>query len=733
MNTAPGIIDQFLAFSRRYNLTRKLVFILSAASLMSGVATYIALTNMGPFGENFSEVLPWIYLDLALLLLLTVFIARRLVELWTKRRQGLAGSRLHIHLVALFGFVSVMPAIFVAIFAALFFNVGVKSWFSEPVKEAIGEAHYVAERYIKEHMRTISIDALAIVDILRAKMPALKNKPKQLGEMLTAESQKHSLAEVLIFDGNQNVVARSRLAYALEFEKVSFDAFEKARSGDISVVSSDSGDRVRALVRLDPVTDTYLYVGKFLDPEVLKHASRAQNAVVEYHRLEEQRSGLQLTFILFFSLIAVLLLIAAIGVGMTLANMLVRPIIRLIEATDSVSKGDLNIQVEESAMNNELAKLAKSFNFMTRRIRNQHVDLSNINQQLEQRRRFMESVLSGVSAGVIGLDGERRITLPNQRAGILLGQDVKQAVGLTVTTIVPEFGRCLNEADKNPEQNYVRQITLTRRGVARTLQVCIVVDFDANGKKGYIISFDDVTDLLSAQRKAAWSDVARKIAHEIKNPLTPIQLSAERLKKRYMSEIQTDPATFTKCVDTIIRQVGHIGKLVAEFSSFARMPEPVMKEENLAEICSQALFLQKQTDPDIVYELDLQHEDVLFYCDAQQLSQVMTNLLKNAYEAIKENVQSYDDQHTQPPTVKMSLKLINDNIEVMVSDSGPGFPKSGREQLTQPYFTTRSSGTGLGLAIVAKIVEDHGGEVILGDSAALGGAEVRLNFSRKLG
>lgn len=728
MSTTPSIFDQFINFSRKYNLTRKLMLVLSALALMSGVATYVALTNMGPFGENFSNVLPWIYLDLALLLLLTVFIARRLVELWAKRRKGLAGSRLHIHLVALFGFVSVMPAIFVAVFAALFFNVGVKAWFSEPVKEAIGEAHYVAEQYIKEHMRTISIDALSIVDNLRAKMPALHNQPKQLGEMLTAESKKHSLAEVLIFDGNQNVVARSLLTYALEFEKVSFDAFEKARMGDISVVSSDNGDRVRALVRLDPVTDTYLYVGKFLDPEVLKHATTAQNAVVEYHRLEEQRSGLQLTFILFFSLIALLLLIAAIGVGMTLANMLIRPIIRLIEATDRVSQGDLDIQVEESAMNNELAKLARSFNFMTKRIQTQHADLSNINQQLEQRRRFMESVLSGVSAGVIGLDSDRRITLPNERSSVLLGQNVQEAIGKTITSIVPEFGRCLNEAGNNLQQNYVRQITLTRRGVARTLQVCVVVDTDQDIKKGYIISFDDVTDLLSAQRKAAWSDVARKIAHEIKNPLTPIQLSAERLKKRYLSEIHTDPVTFKKCVDTIIRQVQHIGKLVAEFSSFARMPEPVMKEENLAEICSQALFLQKQADPDIIYELDIKQESVPFYCDSQQLSQVMTNLLKNAYEAIKEN--NIDEVK---PTVNLTLCVEVDKIVITVSDTGLGFPKSGREQLTQPYFTTRANGTGLGLAIVAKIVEDHGGELVLGDSVLLGGAEVKLSFSNKLG
>ena len=728
------ILSSFLRFSRTYNLSRKLAFALSIAAIISGIATYLVLSGTGPFAGKSSKVLPWIYLDLAILLFLTIFIARRLVKLWAKRKQGLAGSRLHIHLVVLFGFVSVIPAILVAVFSALFFNVGIQAWFGEPVRKALNEAEGVAQGYVHEHMKAVGLDANAIVKDLRPQMPALVRKKKVLSRLLTDAADKHGLGEALIFDGANNVVARSYLTFALEFEKVPHHVFARARDGDIALVPGETRDRVRALIRLDPTTDTYLFVGKLLDPTVLKHLSQTESAIAEYNRLEEQKSGLQVTFILFFSVVALLLLLSAIWVGMTLANMLVRPISRLIFASDEVSKGNLSVQVDEdsdNAMDNELASLSRSFNRMTTQLQSQRQELIKANIQLDRRRQFTESVLSGVSAGVIGLDADRKINLPNQRASELLSEDLSQAKGTPVTSIIPEFGRVLNEAEKDPDNQLIRQITVSRRGLSRTLQVCVVVERDKKSRKGYILTFDDITALLSAQRKAAWSDVARKIAHEIKNPLTPIQLSAERLKRRYLEEIKTDPETFQTCIDTIVRQVQQIGKLVAEFSSFARMPVPSMKEENIVELASQAVFLQKQAYKNIKFTLSIPESPILWECDAQQISQVLTNLLQNAIDSLEA---FYKLEKSPSPNgigahVRLKVWLTEGGISVSIEDNGPGFPKSGREHLTEPYFTTREKGTGLGLAIVAKIVEDHQGKLFLEDSEELGGALVRLVFA----
>lgn len=699
----------------------RLAIVLTLAAVASCLATYLALVKSGTFEDKTHRVLPLIYLDLLLLLALMAVIGRRLLELWKEHKQGLAGSRLHIRLVLLFGGVTITPAIFVAVFSLLFFNVGVKAWFSEPVKEALKEASNVAEAYVHENQNAIRHDAASIVSELRPQVPFLINDKDNFSEILSDEVDRRGLGEAIVFDLNQQIVAKSYLTFALEFEKILIEDFKRAKQGELVIRTSERGDRVRALVRLDPVTETYLFIGKFVDPQVLGHLNKTKGAVSEYKRLESQRSGIHLTFIAFFTLVALILLLAAMWVGLSLAHFLVQPLKKLITAADAVRQGDLSVSVTDVSEENEIGHLAEAFNRMISQLYRQRQELITTNEELMHRRQFMESVLQGVSAGVMGVDSTFNVNLMNKRAQELLSlkEDIEDT---RLSTLSPELFALMGRA--HTHEPVFEQVSIERRGRLRILQSCIVPELSLNKDvptpEGYVITFDDITTLVSAQRKAAWSDVARKIAHEIKNPLTPIQLSAERLKRKYLKEIKTDPETFQGCIDTIIRQVAQIGKLVSEFSSFARMPEPDLRDENLNELITQSVFLQKQAHRDVTIETTLPATPVTFYCDAQQISQMLTNLLQNALDALEEQ---------KDKKIFVSLSSKSDEDILMISDNGPGFPVQDRERLLEPYVTLRAKGTGLGLAIVAKIIEDHGGILEL-SSSPMGGAAVIIRFSK---
>jgi two-component system nitrogen regulation sensor histidine kinase NtrY len=701
---------------------RRIGFFLSVAAILSGIATYLVLTGTDDFGDKSSRVLPLIYLDLTLMLLLSVIIAKRLLELWTERRKGSAGSKLHVQIAALFAFVAITPGIFVTVFSALFFNVGVKAWFSEPVRLALNEAKVVANAYLYERARSIEEDAVSILNELAPSIGVQARFPEQLSERLTKITRDRGIDEALILDQYGTVVGRAFLTFALEFEKVLVDAFQRAKAGEMVVLSNEKEDRVRALTRLDAEGHYFLYVGKLIDADVLRHVKQTESAIAEYERLDAQRSGLQITFIVFFSVVALLLLLAAVWAGLTVANLFVRPISRLITASNAVSQGNLEVKVDpEGSINNELGSLAEAFNRMTYQLRHQRQDLVNASLQIDQRRQFMETVLSRISAGVISADHQGVVSLINSRARELL--DIREeALTLELTILLPEVKSLIEQAINDPEGVVSTQLTLMRRGVTRILQLVVVTDHSHRLKAGVIITFDDVTPLMSAQRKAAWSDVARKIAHEIKNPLTPIQLSAERLKRKYLKEIQTDPQVFQNCVDTIVRQVKQIGRLVSEFSSFARMPEPILTIDNFVQICRHTLELQVQAHPDIKFSFTSTEQEIFVNCDPVQMSQVLTNLLQNAINAVTLDEVAGAKKPIQPEIV-ITVSRVDTKCCVSVDDNGPGLPVNGRERLTEPYYTTHSKGTGLGLAIVSKIIEDHRGRLELGDSP-LGGARV---------
>ncbi len=714
------------AWATRVGLGRKLVYALMPAAAGMGIATYAVLTNSGLSWIEPTLVLGLLIADLVLLLLLATIVAWRIVGVWAARRRGSAGSRLHTRLVLVFGLVAAAPAIIMLVFFALFFDLGVQSWFDNRVRTAVNESLAVAEAYLKEHQQNIRSDVLAIGEEISREGPTLLDNVKRLNQILGNEAIQRSLSEAIVFDGAGHVLAQAGFSFALEFEMLPTWAIEAARNHEVAILTSEGDDRVRALVKLDGFDAAYLYVGRLVDPKVVGHMEATQRAVRNYHQLELQRVGLQTTFVMIFVVVALLLLLAAVLVGLMFATQLVRPISRLVAAAEQVRSGDLTARVEEGPHGDEIGSLSRAFNRMTSQLAGQRAELVEANRQLDVRRRFTEAVLSGVSAGVIGLDQKGCINLPNSSASQLLGVALERMIGMDLSEAVPEMAGLVRKSRRKPERKVESQITILSGGRPRTLLVRITAEKLDGEIKGFVVTFDDVTELLSAQRKAAWADVARRIAHEIKNPLTPIQLSAERLKRKYLHEIKSDPETFIICTDTIVRQVGDIGRMVDEFSSFARMPAPVLEEEDLGDLCRRAVFLQQSAHPKIEYSCEAPEEPVRIRCDGRQIGQALTNLLKNAAEALdgREHGNSGKSGH-----VSLRLFRDGDRTAVEIEDDGPGFPTEFRERLTEPYVTTRTKGTGLGLAIVKKIMEDHGGDLILADREG-GGACVRLVFRK---
>lgn len=712
--------DQLKEWSKRHSVGRKLLILLVAGSILSVIATYVMLTKAPPFLRSRRVLILLLSIDFAFLLTLAAVIAKYIAALWAERKIDQAGSKLHGRIVAVFSLLAVAPTILIAVFSAIFFNIVIQSWFNQRVETAIGESIAVAGAYLGEHQKVISANAQAMAADLSPMVDYLSSESGALDQKLTDEVQLRALDEAIVFDGKMQVLGRSRFSFSLDFESIPGSDLENAKRAPV-IYTSEENDRVRALVSLNPLTNVYLLVGRGVSPTVLSRIENASKAAQEYARLESQGSAIALKFAAIFVGIAVLLLLSAVLGGILFANKLARPIRHLIRASDEVCKGNLSVRIAQEDQTEELFSLTSAFNRMTAQLESQRDALLIANEQLDDRRRFTEAVLAGVSAGVIGLDAKGNIHLPNQSASKLLKIDLQEKIGKQLVAVIPEMAPLFQEIGDTGTAFTETQITLNRNGHGHTLLVRMSIEKTRNKLTGYVVTFDDITQLQAAQRKAAWADMARRIAHEIKNPLTPIQLSAERLKRRYAKQITQDPESFQKCVETIIRQVDHIGKLVGEFSSFARMPTPNIKPEDFVKTCKEEIFLQQQAHPDIKFEFVSSSPMIPFSCDRAQMGQVLTNLIKNAIEAIEMKTSS--EGHIQ-----IILKDEDQKLSLTVSDNGIGLPPEGRERLTEPYVTFRDKGTGLGLAIVKKIVEDHGGILSFQDGS-LGGAEVRISFA----
>tara|TARA_B100000315_G_scaffold223256_1_gene227877 strand:- start:2270 stop:4492 length:2223 start_codon:yes stop_codon:yes gene_type:complete len=719
---------------KRLRLTRILVVIISTALLVSGLATVSVLADFSPLDSNLTTVIALLNLDLVLALSLGALLARRLVGAWITKKYGSAGSRLHMKMVVSFGLVAIIPALLVVVFLGLFLNFGMETWFSDRVRTAVNASTVVAQSYLREHQKNIRGVALAMANDINRVAPRLRQNPRLFAEIVTAFANVRDLSEAIVLNSSGRTLARSQLSFSLGFNFASGDLLKgvlSSRPGEVFIIENRNDNSVRAGVKLEAFVDAYLLIGRFIDAQVLEHVSQTTGAANQYALLEKSRDNLQIKFLFVFALVAFLLLLAAIWIGWSIASTISTPIGGLIDAADRVRQGDLSVRVntENTKDRDEVGILSRSFNRMTEQLDSQQQGLIEANRQLDERRRFTEVVLSGVSAGVIGLDREGRIHLSNRSAAELLSIDLEKFIEEPLGNCIPEMATLLDQVISNPNRNAQGQIKVARDGRQRILIVSVAAETIAQEIIGYVVTFDDVSELLSAQRKAAWADVARRIAHEIKNPLTPIQLSAERLKRKYKDEIKSDPETFFMCTDTIVRQVEDIGRMVDEFSSFARMPQPELKDVNISDLCNQSLFLERNRYPDIHYEIITPIDPVMVSVDRQQISRTLTNVLKNAAESIAAGVANGVDASGR---INLSLDKRDDLISVIISDNGKGFPEDLLDRITEPYVTTRDRGTGLGLAIATKIMEDHNGEILL-RNLDTGGAQVTLIFRETSG
>ncbi len=715
-------------------LGKVLTLLLAAGALALCIGTFVLLAQGVP---RPNLVFGMVLANTVVALLLGATLAGRLTRVWVERRRGSAGSRLHIRLVLLFSGVAVIPTIVVAVFATFFFHLGIQAWFNEPVRTALEESVQAARGYLEEHRNNIRADALGMANDLMRAGSFLGHDSDAFAQVLGAQTALRGLTEAVIFEPETGQVMAS---VGLATDLPPAWATGLARAGDVAVLGTDDSTRVRAVVKMEMTPALMLVIGRPVDTLILEHMRRTDQAVAEYHRLDENRSGLQLTFAFIFALIALLVLCAAALIGLVIANQIARPVGQLITATDRVRAGDLTVRVPEAATGDEVAGLSRAFNRMTGQLAAQRNELMDAYSQIDSRRRFTEAVLSGVSAGVIGLDAAGRIELPNRAASDLLGLDLLAAIGRDLAEVAPEFGPLLAEAREAPDRPRTGELQIGGPAQRRTLLVRISADRGAGlaggeaGRRarGFVATFDDITELQSAQRKAAWADVARRIAHEIKNPLTPIQLSAERLKRRFAREITSDPETFTQCADTIVRHVGDIGRMVDEFSAFARMPNPVIKPEDVGRVAREALVLPRTAHAEIAWTTDIPDRGPIAPCDRRLLGQALTNLLQNATDAVAMRAPKARAAAAGGDEwvgrIGVDVLVARDEVSIRVTDNGVGLPEQDRDRLTEPYVTHKPKGTGLGLAIVKKIMEDHGGKVTLEDRPDGPGAIVTLTL-----
>jgi two-component system nitrogen regulation sensor histidine kinase NtrY len=657
-------------------------------------------------------------LNLVLILGLAAMVGVRVLALLNARSSD-AGARLHLRFVALFALAAVAPAVVVALFYGVLVNRGVENWFSERVQTVVENSATVARSYVEDQKRYIGEHvSLMAVDLNRAE-PALQASPVTFNHFLAGLASYHAFPAVYLVDREGRVLARAEAADAPAFLLPPQSSYKAADEGDISVPAFDSSDLMRALFRLKAYPDAYLYVARPVEKGIITHLLDAESSLVSYREAAQSRARIQAVFALSYVETALLVLVGAVWLGMSAANAISGPVGRLVQAAGRVAGGDLTARVDTAGDPEEIAVLSRAFNSMTDDLQAQQAALSRAREEAETRRRFIETVLSEVSAGVIGLDPEGRISAANPQAAALLGLPRDHGRGRPLAEAAPELAAVAGMAATTGEAE--EEVDVVRARETRRLRVRA-----SQSEGGLVLTFDDITRLVAAQRNAAWKDVARRIAHEIKNPLTPIQLSAERLRRKFRKIVAPDDLeTFDRCTDTIVRQVGDIGRMVDEFSAFARMPAPRFAEQDAAELIRAGVFAQRVASPDIDVELADPPPEVAVLADGRMLAQALTNILKNAAEAIAA-------RREQAPRARgrIAARLVSDDegVAFEVEDNGVGLPAKDRDRLTEPYVTTREKGTGLGLAIVKRIMEDHGGDLILTDATSGQGARAILRL-----
>lgn len=628
------------------------------------------------------------------------------------RVKGQAGAGLQVRMVAMFATVAAVPALLVAVVAMISLNQGLDQWFSERTRTIVESSRLVARSYLLEHSQVLRDDIIWVANELEQARGTFETDRTKFQRILTALAVTRSLPFTSLISADGDTLMKAQINAPGTAPRVPEGLTEGVVEGIPTEIHPGRTNLVGSVIRLRGYDNTYLFVARPVDPEVLEFTRLTDQNITEYRSYASNRLVFQITFTLMYIGMALVLLLAAVWIGIALANRFVDPIRNLMIASSRVSDGDLDVHVPVQEGRGDLRDLANRFNTMTQQLKTQRVALLEANETNEKRRQFTEAVVEGVSAGIVGLDPFGAITLVNLRAAEMVGSDEISLVGKRIDEVIPALAPVIERA-KSARRGTIRdQIEIGSGPDYRTYQVQLTREGTMTESKGFVVTLDDITDLLSAQRTGAWADVARRIAHEIKNPLTPIQLSAERLRRRYASKLADDFDVFDKCINTIIRQVGDIGRMVDEFSSFARMPEAKLEKGNLTESIRQAVFLESVRLPEVTINMELPEQPITAWFDNRLISQVLTNLIKNAVEAIE----GAGLEGIKNPVITVEAGPEGDMVRLSVSDNGKGWPKENRHRLLEPYVTTREKGTGLGLAIVAKIIEQHGGKVDLIDA-----------------
>jgi two-component system nitrogen regulation sensor histidine kinase NtrY len=698
-------------------------------ALLSAFLTFVVLLGLSPIVPTHEVVISFLGVNAVTILLLLAIIGYEVWQVVQARRRGRAAARLHVQIVALFSVVAVLPSVLVAIVANITLDRGLDRLFSTRTKAAIENSVVVANAYLNEHARLIRGDILGMANDLVNARPLYDQDRESFRRYLTSGAQARNLPGAMLIDKDRNILETAATGIRQSFTTPAPEFLSNVTEDEPQMAVFIEQNYVAAVIRLRTYENTFLYVARLLDPRVVARLQTTQEGVAEFAELESRRLGIQIAFALMFTVIALTVLMSSVLIGLNFANWLVAPIRRLMGAANLVSTGDLQVQVPVNRSEGDLAHLGATFNKMTNELRTQRNDLVRASDVIDSRRRFIEAVLSSASAGIIGVDEEGKIGILNRSAEKLIGHPESEALGHSVLEIVPELSEMMASAREGMQRLVQGQITITRGGKDRNLSVRVSAEQSGHTQDSYIITLDDITELVSAQRTSAWADVARRIAHEIKNPLTPIQLSAERIRRKYGKVITEDKAVFEQCTDTIVRQVDDIRRMVDEFSRFARMPKPVIESEDAADMVRQVVFLMRVGYPDIDIETDIKEDPMPARFDRRLISQGLQNIIKNATEAIG----AVPADTLGKGRIDVRARRDGDDIVIDVIDNGIGLPKESRSRLLEPYVTTREKGTGLGLAIVGRILEDHGGRIELSDASDIipdqRGAWISLRFA----
>jgi two-component system nitrogen regulation sensor histidine kinase NtrY len=698
-------------------------------ALLSATATFLVLAGLTPIAPVHEVVVELLLGNAITGLLLLGIIGREVWKVIQARRRGRAGSRLHVQIVGLFAVIAAVPTVLVSVVASTTLDRGLDRFFSTRTRAMIEQSLIVANAYVSEHADAIRGDLLAMAyDLGRAK-PIFDQDRDQFQKIISAQAAGRNLSAALLIKSDGSTVDRAGATVDKKVVLPTADLLAEVNETEPRVALIPEDNHLAAVVKLRGYDDMYLYAARILDPRVVAQLRATQDSVGEFANLEARRLGIQIAFGLMFAVIALIVLLSSAWLGLDFANRLVAPIRRLIGAANVVSTGNLNIQVPVRRSEGDLARLGETFNKMTQELRTQHEDIVRARDLIDSRRRFTEAVLAGASAGVIGVNASGHISILNRSAERLMSRSESEVLGLPLAQVAPELGEIFEAARTGNQRLIQKQMAMRRDGQERNYSVRVTSEQATEAEHGYVITIDDITELVLAQRSSAWADIARRIAHEIKNPLTPIQLSAERLRRKYSKSITDDPAVFEQCTETIVRQVDDIKRMVDEFSRFARMPKAVLADEDVADAVRQVVFLLRVAHPDIDFDVNLEAEAMPARFDRRLISQALTNIIKNAAEAIG----------AVPPAElgrgRIAVRVYREHKDLVIDviDNGIGLPKENRSRLLEPYVTTREKGTGLGLAIVGRILEEHGGRLELRDAAekipGARGAWMQLRFS----